>query len=326
MKKKLIVVVMTACLLAGCGKVPKLENGQEAIVEFSDGTKYSVDEIWDEFKDQYALQILLEKIDKKILLEEYKDKKDDAEEYVKSYEASIKANYVDEKGNFDETALNNALTQYGYSSLDVLLEQQQNGYYRELAATDYAKTQVTDSQIKDYYNKKTIGDIKAVHILVAPKSTSTEDDKAAKTKAKSIITAIKNDVKSGTSIEDAFKKYENDSEVTYQDLGEFNRGDMVEAFENAVVDMKVKTYSSTPVKTSYGYHVIYKIEQKKKPSLDDAKDGIKDTLAQEAISKDSTMEVTAMMELRKKYGVKWDDSELEDSYNKYMNYLINKKD
>lgn len=323
MKKKLIVCIMALGLLAGCGKQATLKNGEETLVEFKDGTKYSVDEVWTEMKDNYALQVILEKIDSKILGEEFKDKKKEAENYIKGYESSLKANYVDENGNFDENALNNALTQYGYSSIDVLLKQQETKFYTDLATKEYAKKQITEKQAKDYYNKKSIGDIKAVHILVKSDGTDAQADKDAKNKATEIIKAIKADVKSGTSILDAFKKYESNKDVTYQDLGYFNRGEMVEAFENAVIEMKANSYSTTPVKTSYGYHIIYKIEQKEKSKYEDIKDSIKDTLADDYISENKTAEVNAMIELRKQYGVKIDDDSLQKSYDRYMNYLIN---
>ena len=43
----------------------------------------------------------------------------------------------------------------------------------------------------------------------------------------------------------------------------------------------------------------------------------------EKIEKDSTMAVNAMVELRKEYGVTFNDSDIESAYNKYINYLIN---
>ena len=46
MKKKLMIIAIAALTLTGCGKsIPKLENGQEAMVEYADGTKISVDEV-----------------------------------------------------------------------------------------------------------------------------------------------------------------------------------------------------------------------------------------------------------------------------------------
>ena len=71
MKKKLIIMILTVSLVTGCGKsIPKLDNGQEALIEFGDGTSYSVDEVWEEVKETYALDVVLDKIDKKILEEE----------------------------------------------------------------------------------------------------------------------------------------------------------------------------------------------------------------------------------------------------------------
>ena len=45
MKKKLLVVVMASVMLTGCGKtIPKLSNGEEAIVDFKNGDKIGGEE------------------------------------------------------------------------------------------------------------------------------------------------------------------------------------------------------------------------------------------------------------------------------------------
>ena len=98
---------------------------------------------------------------------------------------------------------------------------------------------------------------------------------------------------------------------------------MVEAFETAAYKLKKGEYSKSPVKTTYGYHVILKVDEKEKDTLENLKDKIKETLANEKIEKDSTMAVNAMVELRKEYGVTFNDSDIESAYNKYINYLIN---
>lgn len=324
MKKKLLLIIVAVGLLTGCGsKIPKLSNGEEAIIEFGDGAKISVDEIWQEVKQTYALSTIINKIDQQILESAYADKLDEVNEYIANMELSLKASFVDDDGNYDETSLQSALTTYGYADLDDYLNQTKTDYLRDFAITDYAKAQITSKQVKDYYKKYTIGDMDCVHILVTPESSSSDDEADALTKAKSIISAIKKDIKSGTSVQDAFKKYEDDDDVTYEELGYFNRGEMVSAFEDAAVDLKVGAYTTTPVKTSYGYHIILKIDQKDKPTQEEAEDEIRETLAEDLISEDATIEINAMIQLRKDNGVTWYDSELEDSYNKYMNYLIN---
>lgn len=324
MKKKLLLVIIAVGLLTGCGsKIPKLSNGEDAILEFGDGSKYSVNEVWEEVKTTYAMSTIINKMDRQVLESAYKDKLDEANEYIENLETSIKKSFADENGKLDETSLQSALSNYGYADLDDYLNQSKTDYLRDFAIKDYAKSKITSKQIKDYYKNKTIGDMDCVHILVKPASSSSEDEANALTKANTIIADIKKDIKSGTSAKDAFKKYESNSEVTYQELGYFNRGEMLSEVEDAAVALKVGAYSSTPVKTSYGYHIILKIDQKDKPSEKDATDDIKETLAEELINNDATVEINAMIELRKENGIKWHDSELEDSYNKYMNYLIN---
>lgn len=324
MRKKLIICLSLCLLLTGCGNnVPELSNGDDAIIEFGNGDMISANEVWDEVKTSYGLQTIINKMNLMIFEKEFKDEKDDVDEYVTSVEASLKANYLDKDGNLDEQGLNDALVASGFSGIEQYLEVQKLGYYEDLATTEYAEAQVTDKEIEKYYKDEVEGDIHAVHILVKPKSDSTDDLNAAKEEAEKIIADIKKDVKSGTEVLAAFEKYMDKEEVTYEDLGYFNKGKMEEAFEEAAYKLKTNAYSKTPVKTSYGYHVILKIDQKEKESLEDMEDEIRETLAQEAIEEDLTMTAKAIIELRDKHEVKFHDEELEQAYNKYMNYLLN---
>ena len=61
MKKKIIVLALCVLLISGCGsKIPKLSNGDEAVVTLKDGQKISVNELYDSMKNTYALQNLLD--------------------------------------------------------------------------------------------------------------------------------------------------------------------------------------------------------------------------------------------------------------------------
>lgn len=318
MKKKLLICAIACVLLTGCGsKIPKLKNGEEALIEFGNGDKISATEIWNEVKTTYGLSTTLNKIDKKILEDEYKDKLKEVEEYISSYKASLVANYGSEE------KVEEALTSYGYNSLAEFLENQRISYLQELAITDYAKSLVTDKEIKAYYKDEVVGDISCVHVLVKPESESDADLKAAKAKAEKIIAAIKKDIKSGTKTADAFKKYENDKTVTYEDLGFFNKGDMVNEFETAAYKLKKGAYTTSPVKTSYGYHIVLKTDEKDKEDLKNIKDDVKEQIANNKIDEDKNISVNALVELRKSHGVKFHDSELEDAYNKFINYQLN---
>lgn len=94
---------------------------------------------------------------------------------------------------------------------------------------------------------------------------------------------------------------------------------IIPVYASIKVNLSYKKY----VKTTYGYHAILKVDEKEKDTLENLKDKIKETLAKEKINDDSTISINSMVELRKEYGVNFDDSEIESAYNKYINYLIN---
>ena len=64
MKKKILIALLILGCTAGCGKVPKLSNGKEAVVSFED-TKISIsaDDLYNEIKEKYALSSLIDMID-----------------------------------------------------------------------------------------------------------------------------------------------------------------------------------------------------------------------------------------------------------------------
>ena len=93
---------------------------------------------------------------------------------------------------------------------------------------------------------------------------------------------------------------------------------MEEAFETAAYKLNVNEYTTTPVETSYGYHIIMKTGQKDKPSYKKSKDSIKEKLVDEKKDNDSTISAKAMIALRKKYNIKIKDKTVKNDYNSYI--------
>lgn len=320
MKKALIGTFAVLLFVSGCGKVPKLENGQEAVVTMK-GENISVDDLYNDLKNDYALNILINKIDKQILEKIYPES-DEEKESVKSQLESIKY-YYENYYKSQYSSFQEYLTSNGVKDEAQLKENISLSFKRNQAIKKYVKGLITDKEIQKYYQDNIFGDISASHILISPDSSddaSDEEKKKAEANALKEAKEIIAKLKKGEKFEDLAKKYSDDSSNSKSGgkLADFNHGQMVEEFEKAAKEMKVGTYSTEPVKTQYGYHIIYKTAQKDKPALKDVKDDILEDLAKEKLENDKTLETTALVELRKEYKVEIQDKELKKQYDAYI--------
>jgi len=312
--KNLLCISFVVLLLTGCGRIPKLKDGSELVIEM-DGITMTTEEFYEELKDYYGTYMLINSIDDLLLNKVYETDSD--------MKSQIESQVIVLKNQFGSDFEDAISYYYGVSNESQLKDYIEMALKRQLAIEDYAESLITDKQIEEYYKEKTIGDIKASHILIQSEATddmtSEEKTKAendALNTAKEIIKKLDN----GEKFEDLAKEYSKDSSASDGgDLGYFNRGDMVSEFEDAVVALEVGEYTKEPVKTQYGYHVILKTDQKEKPSLEDAKEDIKDTLANELVANTDNISAFALEWLREKNNLKIYDAELKIRYDHYMN-------
>lgn len=80
------------------------------------------------------------------------------------------------------------------------------------------------------------------------------------------------------------------------DLGFFPQGQMVPEFNDVVFKMKVGTITMTPVKSQFGYHIIYLEEKKagRQLSFDEAKSFIEQRLKIEKFKKDMEVKMNTL--------------------------------
>lgn len=324
MKKLLICLCMILLLVTGCGKVPKLENGADAVVTSNSGN-ISVDELYQEMKDTYALNTLLNMIDAKLLEEDYPSGEEE-DEYVDSQLEQLEYSfqnsyYVDYYSSFNSFAA----AYFGVSDINAVRNILALQYKKNAYTEDYARSIVTDKEIEEYYNDKVIGDIKASHILIKANydDSATEDEKneafeEALTKANEVIAKLNN----GEDFAELAKEYSEDgSKDDGGDLGWFNRGDMVEEFEEAAIALEKGKYTTEPVKSQYGYHIILKTDQKDKPTLDEVKEDVIDTLADEKMNEDENIQNKALIQLRKDKEIEIQDDTLKKQYENYVDSI-----
>jgi len=318
MKKLLMLAGISLLFVTGCG-VAKMENGDDAVASLDSG-KISINDLYAKMKDDYALNILLDMIDTKLLDDIYKS---DAEEQEYIDGAVQQVQYYQQLMAEQYPTVDQFLqANYGMRDLEAYKTYIKLSYKRSKAVEDYAKKLVTEKEIEDYYANKAIGDISAKHILIKVNvaSDDTEDekekkDKEALDKAKSIIAELK----AGKVFDDLAKEYSDDgSAKDGGKLDDFNRGDMVTEFEEAAIALKKGEYSTEPVKTEFGYHIILKVNQKEKPKLEDIKDDIIQVVSEEKIANDTKSSTKALIEFRKDHKIKIEDSELNKQYKRFV--------
>lgn len=336
MKKKVLLLGSCALLLCGCGKIPTLSNGDEAVVTFKDDAKISANALYEEIKDNYGLSTLISMIDEYIYEKEFSDKMSDAEAYAKAVVSQFKSNYDDEA-----SALQILQSYYGYSTFDAYQKAVYMNYLQSEAITAYVKNQITEDELKEYYENDVYPSMTISHILVTPNvsSSATDDEKteaenAAKEKVKEIISKLDTAKSEGKDIAEAFgslaKEYSEDAESKNSngELGEINIGSLNSQYDElvkAAAKLNDGEYSTDVITTELGYHVILKTKTGEKVSYEDSLDSMKDKIADTKLSASNSQElkVEAVKAYRDDYELNIVDSELNSQYGKYMNNLIN---
>ena len=140
------------------------------------------------------------------------------------------------------------------------------------------EVQDIDAKVQQYYQEHN-GDfevaetVKASHILVDDENT-----------AKEVIAKLD----AGEDFAELAKTYSKDPSNKDQggSLGYFDKNQMVPEFSQAAFSMEVGTYSKSPVKTGFGYHII-KLEDKKPAhhqTLEEAQEQIKRYILQTEVN------------------------------------------
>ena len=334
MKKKVLVLGVCSLLLCGCGKIPTLSNGDEAVVTFKDGEMISANDFYEEIKNSYGLDTLINMIDKYVFENEFPDDLKDAEAYAESSVDQL----ISYTGS-EEDALTYVQQYYGYQTLDAYKNFAYIGYLQSIAIEKYVQDNITDEELEDYYENDVYPDMTISHILITPDVTDdmSDDEKeeaenAAKEQIEDIIDELNDAKDNGDDIEKVFaslaEKYSEDDDTKDDggNLGEINIGDLDSNYDElvkAASELKDGEYSTEVITTELGYHVILKTKTGKKASYDDSVDSMKDAIAEDKLNTDQSLMVDAIRYYRDLYELDIIDSEMDSQYGVYMNNLIN---
>lgn len=296
-------IIMVLLYVAG---VPGFGNQKIATVK---GGSIKQNELYKEMKKVYSVNYVLDLVDKEILKNKYnltEEQKEEVEEQADYYLTTYETYYGYTEEEF--------LSENGFSTKQEFIDYLELNYKRDLYYIDYLKTKIDQEEIQAYYDENVYGEINTKHILVEVDDDVTEEQALAK--AKEIIAKLD----SGKTFEEVTEEY--GDEVISEELGYngFNSG-LVTEYVEASKELENGTYSKEPVKTNYGYHIIYKIDQKDKPSLEDATNDIVEILGEDLEEEDTYIKYKALIQLREDNNLKFKDSKFKEQYKEYCDQV-----
>lgn len=333
MKKKVLILGVCSLLLCGCGKIPTLSNGDEAVVTFKDGNMISANDFYEEIKNNFGLNTLLNMIDKFVFESEFADEMENANTYADAVIDQLKTNYGSEE------ELLSALQYSGYQTIEAYKDFVYISYLQNIAIEAYVSDNITEDELKEYYENDVYPDMTISHILITPDVTDDMEDEekekaenTAKETIEKIIDELNTAKKNGDDIEETFAKLakeyseDDDSKEDGGSLGEINIGSLDSNYDElvkAASELKDGEFSTEVITTELGYHVILKTKTGEKKSYDDSVDSMKESITKDKLTEDQSLMVDAIRYYRDLYELDIVDSELDSQYSIYMNNLIN---
>ena len=285
-------------------RIATLKDGTQPVATVN-GETITADYLYEEMKSKYSISYLIDHIDRLILDKKYKEDdemKQEVEKTAQNYFDTYKQYY-----NMDEAQF---LERNGFENKDQFLDYLKLDYRRKLYYEEYLKSQISEDEIKKFYDEKVYGDINTQHILVKVDEEMTDE------KAKKMAEEIIKKLKEGKTFDEVKEEYKDST--TYENLGyvAYN-ANLEEEFLKGLNSLKENSYSTEPVKTSYGYHVIYRKDQKEKPALEDVKDGIIEKLCDELDSSDEKLYNRTLINMRKEAKLEFSDTVMKEKYDEF---------
>lgn len=302
----LIVGAVLVYLLVLLG-VPGFGNKTVATIKSGRVTENN---LYKEMKKYYPISYVLESVDAQILNKKYK-LTDEQENEINDQVDLILGQY----SNYGYTE-EQFLEENGFEDKDDFVNYMKLDYRRNLYCIDYFKTLISEEDIKNYYEDNDIyGKISTKHILVEI-SDDVEDAEALKV-ANEIISKLNN----GTSFDDVVAEY-SDSVVSEEvEFDSFDESSLEETYVEASKSLEKDAYTNEPVKTSYGYHIIYCIDKEENPTFEQAENDIIEKLGEDLEEEDQYIRYKALIKLREDDNLKFKDSKFEKEYEEYCDQV-----
>lgn len=293
-----LVIGLLVMYILWPSRVATLKSGEEVVVEVK-GKQFTADELYNKLKSTSGLDQLIDMVDSYLLHEKY-DFEEEAEKYAKEQSETIFKTYKDYYGYSKEEFL----AANGFDDEKAFLDYLSNEYYYQQYYKEYVTGTVTDKEINDYYKTKVFGE-KQVYIFTA----GTEEND---------LENVRKYLGDGKTIDQIKKKYPKVTATTVDALKYTDTDSYSENVLANVASTKKGKYSKVFQDDTLGYVVVYVVDEKETPKLEDVTDDVVSLLVAKKQSGDEKLYYQAFIQLRKDYDIKFSDTVMEDSYKKLV--------
>lgn len=301
-KKTILVFIIgfsigiTLTILLRPDAISQLKNGEEKVVSIDNYT-ITADTLYESLKNMGSVYIIINEIDAKILDNLYET----TDEMIE--EVTSEANYyLNTASNYYGYSVTAFLSSNGFTSFEDFKNNLILEYKRNLYLTDYLKKEITEVEVKNFYNNLT-GAMSGKYILIDDLDTT-----------KKILA----DLKSEKTYSEIINAYNDKINIKALKNIEFDSNIEDEIYEE-LKNLEVNSYSNNYFNLNDKYVVVFKDDEIEKASLKDLNERIKIYLAEEKINQDDgTIANEILNDLREKYNLHFFDTSIEKEY---LNYL-----
>ncbi|MFH1439118.1 MAG: peptidylprolyl isomerase [Candidatus Woesearchaeota archaeon] len=257
-------------------------NGKDITIDELNAEIAKLPPYYSQVMDPISLKknVLEQVIVKKLLIQEAAKLKLE----VTDKEIKQKTAEVYQQFNLTEEKFLEKLKEQNIKYEDFINDYREQMLLNKVIETVLVKNEPTEEAIKEYYdnNKDTLISVKASHILVCFKGSSSCTKERSEDEALKIIDEITKKINDGDDFAELAKEYsDGPSSSSGGALGWFTKGKMVPEFEKVSFELEAGEVSKEPVKTEFGYHII-KAEEKK-TAIDELKGDIISVLKEEEL-------------------------------------------
>ena len=301
-----VAIMLLIGQLTSTAWMTKLKHGDEAVATVN-GKTITAQTLYDEIKTSDGLEVLLDEIDATIFNSLYtltEKEEEEAKEQADYYLDLYKQMGVSEEDFYKS---------FGFEDKEDFINDIRASLNTSKYLYDYIEKKLEKGAVQKYYDehKNELESYDSEHILVRTSQTVTDEQALAL--AKEIIEILN----SGKTFDEVVKEY--GDKIVHENLGfQSKTASLEKPYLDELIALKDGEYSKTPIKTSYGYHIVHRLST---ATFEDLRKTIIETLAQDLLDEDENLTKKAYIELREQKGLKILDEELKKQYDDYCKEL-----